>query len=107
MTTSANNEQSEGDQNGQRASSEEVNAGKESVLEAYKNLLEATEHFKRAAKAAGLEISHEAGEQLLKGRDKAEVLGRQASDFVREKPLQALGIAFLIGMLVSFLTGKK
>jgi len=86
---------------------EEVDAGKEAVLAAYNNLLEATEHFKTAARVAGLDLKHEASAQLLKGREKANAVGQQATDYVHEKPLPALGIAFVIGFLLAQLFGRK
>jgi ElaB/YqjD/DUF883 family membrane-anchored ribosome-binding protein len=86
---------------------QEVDAGKESVLAAYNNLLEATEHFKHAAKAAGLDLKTEAADQMLKGRKKADALGQQASDYVHEKPLASLGIAFFTGFLFAQLLNKK
>jgi len=83
------------------AKSSEIDSGKEAVLAAYNNMLEAKEHFKLAAQAAGMDLKSEAATQLLKGRDKAEALGHQASDYVHEKPLATLGIAFLAGFLFS------
>lgn len=89
------------------AQTTEIDAGKEAVLAAYNNMLEAKEHFKLAAQAAGLDLKSEATVQLLKGRDKAEALGQQASEYVHEKPLATLGIAFLAGFLFSQLFTKR
>lgn len=86
---------------------EELAASKEAVLSAYDKLLEAKEHFRLAAEAAGVDIKHEATEQLLKGRAKTEELGEQASVFVREKPLATLGIAFVTGFIISQLFSRK
>ncbi|MFA5630951.1 MAG: hypothetical protein WC997_05535 [Porticoccaceae bacterium] len=86
---------------------EEVDAGKDAVLAAYKNLLEATDHFKAAAKAAGLDLKQEAGDRFQKGRAKAEDLGRDAGDYVRDKPLAALGAAFFAGFFFAHLFGKR
>ena len=85
----------------------EVDAGPEAVLAAYNNLLEATEHFKEAARAAGLDLRQEAGEQLVKGRQKAVAVGQEASNYVHEKPLQALGLAFVAGLLFAQVFGRK
>lgn len=85
----------------------ELDSGKEAVLAAYNNMLEAKEHFKLAAQAAGLDLRSEAAEQLLKGRDKAEALGQQASHYINEKPLATLGLAFLAGFLFSQLFTKR
>ena len=86
---------------------EELAASKEAVLSAYDKLLEAKEHFKLAAEAAGVDIKDEATEQLLKGRAKTEELGEQASAYIREKPLATLGIAFITGYVLSQLFSRK
>lgn len=86
---------------------DELAASKEAVLSAYDKLLEAKEHFKLAAEAAGVDIKDEATEQLLKGRAKTEELGEQAAVYVREKPLATLGIAFITGYVISQLFSRK
>ncbi|MFT6987432.1 MAG: ElaB/YqjD/DUF883 family membrane-anchored ribosome-binding protein [Psychromonas sp.] len=86
---------------------EELAASKEAVLSAYDNLLEAKEHFRLAAESAGVDLKHEATDQLLKGRAKTEALGEQASVFVREKPLATLGIAFATGVILSQIFSRK
>ncbi len=86
---------------------EELAASKEAVLSAYDKLLEAKEHFKLAAEAAGVDIKDEATEQFLKGRAKTEELGEQAAVYVREKPLATLGIAFITGFVLSQLFSRK
>tara|TARA_R110002049_G_scaffold221841_14_gene393337 strand:- start:5 stop:295 length:291 start_codon:yes stop_codon:yes gene_type:complete len=86
---------------------EELAASKEAVLSAYDKLLEAKEHFKLAAEAAGVDIKDEATEQLLKSRAKTEELGEQASTYIREKPLATIGIAFLTGYVLSQLFSRK
>lgn len=86
---------------------DELAASKEAVLSAYDKLLEAKEHFRLAAEAAGVDIKHEATEQLLKGRAKTEELSKQASVFFREKPLTTLGIAFVTGLIISQLFSRK
>ncbi|MFA7553535.1 MAG: hypothetical protein WCY88_04725 [Spongiibacteraceae bacterium] len=90
-----------------KAREEELAASKEAVMDAYDKLLEAKNHFKLAAEAAGVDIKDEAVEQLLKGRAKTEELGEQASVFVREKPLATLGIAFVTGYIVSQLFSRR
>gem|GEM_PF-358656 len=86
---------------------EELAASKAAVSSAYDKLLEAKEHFKLAAEAAGVDIKDEATEQFLKGRAKTEELGEQASVYIREKPLATLGIAFITGYIVSHLFSRK
>ena len=90
-----------------KSKEDELAASKEAVLSAFDKLLEAKEHFKLAAEAAGVDIKDEATEQLLKGRDKTEELGEQASAFIREKPLATLGIAFITGFVLSQLFSRK
>ena len=85
----------------------EKDAGKEAVMAAYSNLVEAKEHFKHAAEAAGLDLKNEASGQCLKGKAKAGELTNQANSYVHEKPLTSLGIAFAAGFLVSQLFSKK
>lgn len=89
------------------AREEELAASKAAVLSAYDKLLEAKEHFKLAAEAAGVDLKDEATQQLLKGRAKTEELGEQASIFIREKPLATLGIAFIAGYILSQLFSRK
>lgn len=86
---------------------EELAASKKAALSAYDKLLEAKEHFKLAAEAAGVDLKDEATEQLLKGRAKAEDLGEQASVYIREKPLTTIGIAFITGYILSQLFSRK
>lgn len=90
-----------------KTKADELAASKEAVLSAFDKLLEAKEHFKSAAEAAGVDIKDEATEQLLKGREKTEALGEQASGFIREKPLATLGIAFITGFVISQLFTRK
>ncbi|GGD06119.1 DUF883 family protein [Halopseudomonas salina] len=85
----------------------EKDAGKEAVMAAYSNLVEAKEHFKHAAEAAGLDLKNEASDQFLKGKAKAGELSSQANSYVQEKPLTSLGIAFAAGFLISQLYSRK
>ncbi|HEC60393.1 hypothetical protein LCGC14_1517920 [marine sediment metagenome] len=86
---------------------DELAASKEAALSAYEKLLEAKDHFKLAAEAAGVDLKGVATEQLLKGRAKTEALGEQATDYIKEKPLASLGIAFATGYLLSQLFSRK
>lgn len=85
----------------------ELAASKAAVSDAYEKLMEAKGHFKLAAEAAGVDLKHDAAEQMLKGREKAEMLGAQASSYMREKPLATLGIAFAAGFVVSQIFSRK
>ncbi|PKM30683.1 MAG: hypothetical protein CVV07_05540 [Gammaproteobacteria bacterium HGW-Gammaproteobacteria-11] len=86
---------------------QEIDAGKEAVVAAYNNLVEAKSHFKLAAEAAGLDLKQDALDQLLKGKAKAEDLSHEAGRFMQEKPLATMGLAFLAGFLISQLFSRK
>lgn len=85
----------------------EADAGRESVLAAYNDMLEAQGHFRKAAEAAGLDLKHDAMEQFVKGREKADALGEEVQRYVHEKPMATLGLAFFAGLLVSQLMSRK
>ncbi|MEH6493865.1 hypothetical protein [Halopseudomonas sp.] len=85
----------------------ELAASKAAVSDAYEKLLEAKSHFKLAAEAAGVDLKHDAVEQMIKGREKAEVLSAQASSYMKEKPLATLGIAFVAGFVISQVLSRK
>lgn len=86
--------------------SEELEASREAAMAALDKLLEAKNHFRKAAEAAGMDIKHEAFDQLDKGKEKAKALGEQASDYVIMKPLETLGIAFLAGLVFAHILRK-
>lgn len=92
-------------QNGTKtaASRESLEASKQAAMEAYSKLLEARDHFGRAAGEAGMDLQDEAFAQLRAGRDRALRAEKQAERYTQDKPLQALGIAFLAGLLLSTL----
>lgn len=85
----------------------ELDASKQAAFDALEKLLEAKDHFRSAAEAAGLELKEEAFNRLAEGKIKAEKLGEQASDYFHEKPLTTLAIAFVGGLLLSQLLSKK
>lgn len=85
----------------------ELDAGRESVLSAYNDMLEAQRHFRQAAEAAGVDMKHDAMEQLLKGRDKADAVGQEVQRYLHDKPVATLGLAFFAGLLVSQLLSRK
>lgn len=82
-------------------SEQEANTGRDAVMSAYNNLLEAKEHFKRAAGTAGLDLKNEANNRFSQGKVKAGEWNEQANSFIRERPLAAVGIAFAAGFVVS------
>ena len=86
--------------------SAELEASREAVMAALDKLLEAKDHFRKAAEAAGLDLKHEAVDQLDKGKEKAKELGDQASHYVHAKPLETLGIAFLAGLVFAQILRK-
>ncbi len=85
----------------------EMAASKAAAMEAYEKLLEARQHFARAAEAAGMDMKQDATEHLQRGRDRAEELGNEASAYVRDKPLASLGIAFLAGYVLAQIFGRR
>lgn len=89
------------------AKQQELDSGKEAVQAAYKNMMEAQEHFRHAAEAAGVDLKHDAVAHLRKGKDKADALGHDVERFVNEKPLATLGLAFVTGLLAAQLLSRK
>ena len=85
----------------------EINSGKEAVAAAYSKLMEAKEHFRHAAEAAGMDWKHDAEAKLASGKNKAEELCDQANSYLHDKPLATLGLAFAAGFLVAQLISKK
>lgn len=85
----------------------EIESGKEAVSAAYSKLMEAKEHFRHAAEAAGMNWKQDAEAQLGKGKTKAAELCDHANSYLHDKPLATLGIAFAAGFLVAQLTSRK
>lgn len=83
------------------ARNESLEASKQAAMEAYRKLLEARDHFGRAAGEAGMDLQDEAFAQLRAGREKFVRAEREAERYTRDRPLQALGLAFLAGLLLS------
>ena len=86
---------------------EELGASKQAAMEAYEKLLDARMHFRRAAEAAGMDLRDEALQQIERGQQKAGEVSEQASRYVQEKPLPALGLAFLAGYILAQIFGRK
>lgn len=86
---------------------EELDASKQAAMDALEKLLEAKEHFRSAAESAGLELKEEAFNRLTEGKIKAENLGEQACDYVYERPMTSLAIAFVGGLVLSHLLSRK
>lgn len=85
----------------------ELDASKEAAMAAYEKLLEARQHFRQAAEAAGMDMRDEAMQQLERGRHKADELGDEVGRYVRDKPLASLGIAFVAGYIMAQLLGRR
>jgi cystathionine beta-lyase family protein involved in aluminum resistance len=85
----------------------EFEASKAAALESLEKLLEARQHFKNAATAAGVDIKHDALEQLLAGKSKADEFGQELSEFARAKPGTTLALAFLGGFVLAQLLSRK
>lgn len=83
----------------------EFEAAKEAALEAYENFLEAKDHLKAAASAAGHEFRDSANEQfeeaLERMTEQKDELYDSTREYMRENPMTSVGIAFLGGLLVS------
>ncbi|OFE12408.1 hypothetical protein PHACT_04035 [Pseudohongiella acticola] len=90
-----------------QGSEAELEASKESAREALDKLLEAKEHFRHAAEIAGLDVKAEALDQLVKGKEKADDLTSTAIEYAKDKPAQALAIAFLGGYVLSKLFSRN
>ncbi len=86
---------------------DEIDSGKEAAMDAYKKLLEAKEHFKKAAESAGFDWKGEAEAKLEKGKTKAAELCHDANTYLHDKPMATLGIAFAAGFLISQLMSRK
>jgi ElaB/YqjD/DUF883 family membrane-anchored ribosome-binding protein len=85
----------------------EFEASKLSALQALDKLLEAREHFKSAATAAGIDLKHEAVEQLMAGKSRIEELGEELSAYAREKPGTTVALAFVGGFILAQLLSRK
>lgn len=85
----------------------ELGASKEAAMAAYEKLLDARQHFRKAAEAAGMDMRDEAVQQLERGRDKASELGDEAGRYVRDKPMASLGMAFLAGYILAQIFGRR
>ncbi|MGC1507924.1 hypothetical protein FT643_07315 [Ketobacter sp. MCCC 1A13808] len=85
----------------------ELAASKESVMDAYDKLMEASSHFRKAAEAAGIDLKQDAVDNLAKGREKAGELGKQADTLMKEKPLATLSVAFVFGFILSQFFSRK
>ena len=90
-----------------KTTEKELEASRAAAMEALDKLLEAKNHFRSAAEAAGLDLKDEAIDQLTEGRNKAEELSIQATEYVYEKPLSSLAIAFVGGFVISQLLTRK
>lgn len=86
---------------------DELNASKKAAMEALDSLIEARSHFREAAEAAGLDLRDEAVRRLEQGKVKAGQWEDEASDYIHEKPLQTLGLAFLGGFILSKLLSRS
>lgn len=94
-------------QSAERDRDAELAASKAAAIEAYEKLLEARQHFRKAAEAAGMDLKEDAMEQLARGRQKADEVSAEAARYVREKPLASLGIAFLAGYILAQIFGRR
>lgn len=85
----------------------EFEASKAAALEAFDKLLEARKHFQNAATAAGVDLKHEAIEQLMASKSKAQDFGAELSELAKTKPSTTVAIAFLGGFVLAQLLGRR
>jgi ElaB/YqjD/DUF883 family membrane-anchored ribosome-binding protein len=76
-------------------------------MEALDNLIEARGHFRQAAEAAGLDLRDEAVKRLERGKARAGEMEDEIGNYLDDKPLQTLGIAFLGGFILSKLLSRS
>lgn len=86
---------------------QELDSGKEAAMAAYEKLLDAQQHFRQAAEAAGMDLKDDAMQQLLKGKHKADEMSHEVERYIHDKPLATIGIAFFAGLLVSRLLSRR
>ena len=74
------------------------------------DLYDDVEKIKSALKDASRDVKGKAAEMLaeslLTAEQKSALLKANLSDYVEEKPLQALGLAALVGLILGFLISK-
>lgn len=85
----------------------EFQASKQAALEALDKMMEARQHFQKAATEAGIDIKDEAVEQLMIGKMKAEELGHEFNEMARNKPVTTMAVAFLGGFLLAQMMSRK
>lgn len=90
---------------GKETKREEFENAKQAAIDAWANFVEAKNHLKLAAKAAGVEFREVANEHFVDARDRVKEqkteLYEHTCEYVREYPLRSAGIAFLGGVLFS------
>lgn len=85
----------------------ELDATKQSAMEALDKLIEARGHFRAAAEEAGLDLRDEAVQRLEQGKARAGEYSDELSEYMQEKPLQTIGLAVLGGFLLSKILSKS
>jgi len=85
----------------------ELDATKQSAMEALDKLIEARGHFRAAAEEAGLDLRDEALQRLEQGKARAGEYSDELSEYMQEKPLQTIGLAVLGGFLLSKILSKS
>jgi ElaB/YqjD/DUF883 family membrane-anchored ribosome-binding protein len=89
---------------------EEFASAKQAAVEAYANFLDARNHLKAAALAAGMEFRDTANEQFEEALERIieqkDQVYETTWDFMRENPVTSAGIAFVGGLLFSRLLDR-
>ncbi|MCP5347979.1 MAG: hypothetical protein R3F41_10215 [Gammaproteobacteria bacterium] len=90
--------------------SKDVMAAKNAAKDAYDNLLDATEKFKSVAMQAGIDARDKTEERIEhsveKTQDKAVDAYVNTQNFVIDRPLTSVGIAFATGYLAARILGR-
>lgn len=85
----------------------EVENIKSDINSLKENTIELTKHVKKDGKVKTAELKHALSEKMDVMTEKGQDRLRDIEFKVREKPLQAVGIAFAAGLLASILMGRR
>jgi hypothetical protein len=93
--------------NSRKQADAEFDASKVAAIEAFDKLLEARKHFQNAVAAVGVDLKHEAIEQLIVGKSKAQDFGQELTELAKTKPGTTVAVAFLGGFVLAQLLGRR
>lgn len=84
-----------------RAEKTAIKSDTASIAEALEQMKSAASSVYQALNSIGLASADIAKQKMEKGKDSAKQMESTAEDYLRERPLTAVGIAFAAGWLVS------